>query len=38
MMAFYLKELDFIISSVESFSSEVELALDQADWETKLDV
>ncbi|WP_374698339.1 hypothetical protein [Wolbachia endosymbiont (group B) of Limnophora tigrina] len=38
MTAFYLKELDFIISSVESFSSEVELELDQADWETKLDI
>ncbi|WP_343288996.1 zinc ribbon domain-containing protein [Wolbachia endosymbiont of Encarsia formosa] len=32
------RELDFITSSVESFSSEVELELNQADWETKLDI
>lgn len=32
------RELDFITSSVESFSSEVESELNQADWETKLDI
>ncbi len=32
------RELDFITSSVESFSSDVESELNQADWETKLDI
>ncbi|MFT4328045.1 MAG: cytochrome c biogenesis protein CcsA, partial [Wolbachia pipientis] len=32
------RELDFITSSVENFSSEVESELNQADWETKLDI
>ncbi|WP_174516938.1 recombinase family protein [Wolbachia endosymbiont of Cardiocondyla obscurior] len=32
------KELDFITSSIESFSSEIESELNQADHETKLDI
>ncbi len=32
------RELDFTMSSVKSFASEVESELDQADWEAKLDI